>query len=67
MNRDVLNSLPMHQHGTTEIHNPYYTQGIRKLLEVLHAGSPCNPSHQLIKASWARTSLFNIPYKQPHS
>ena len=47
--RDVLYSLPQH-HGFG-LQNPYYTQGIRKLMEVMHAECPPNPTYQFIKAA----------------
>jgi hypothetical protein len=49
LSRDVIYTLPMH-HGMG-LQNPFYTQGIRKLMEVLHADCPRNPSHKFIKAS----------------
>ena len=49
MSRAVLYSLPMH-HGMG-LTNPYYTQGMRKLIELMHERSPKNPSAKFLQAA----------------
>jgi hypothetical protein len=57
LSRDILYSLPMH-HGMG-LQNPYYTQGVKKLIEVMHEDCTKNPSQKYIKAANLAMEIYN--------
>ena len=56
MNRDVIYSLPMHQ--GMGIPDPFVTQGLRKLFELLHEPNLANPATSFLSAALSSLATF---------